>query len=174
MGAFPTPFQVFTHFRVATPRRYAHPRTVGRSATKNTKKSVTPRLSIAFTCRVAEIAEAGRNSTWNAFVHSLSHRDAQFLYLMDSDIVFNRADTLANMHAALLHNPRAAIASDRQYKDIGFKNRKSLRDRISLATSDMTRTIAGQITGQLYCLRAGVARRLYLPKDLGATDDGFI
>jgi hypothetical protein len=38
----------------------------------------------------------------------------------------------------------------------------------------MTRTIEGQITGQLYCIRAEVARRIYLPKDLGAPDDGFI
>jgi hypothetical protein len=30
------------------------------------------------------------------------------------------------------------------------------------------------MTGQLYCIRAAVARRLYLPKDLGAPDDGFI
>ena len=149
-------------------------RTAGIAAEVFEEERQTHPFASAFTCRVAEIAEAGRNNTWNAFVHSLSHRDAQFLYLMDSDIVFNRADTLANMYAALLNHPRAAIASDRQHKDIGFKNRKSLRDRISLATSDMTRTIAGQITGQLYCIRAGVARRLYLPKDLGATDDGFI
>ncbi len=240
MGSFPTPFQVFTHFRFVAQRGYAGHRIAGRSAMKDTKQALAPRLSIAvrawneeaairatldslfqqslfeelskrqegcevlciangcidrtagiaaevfeeeqqthpfasaFTCRVAEIAEAGRNNTWNAFVHCLSHREAQFLYLMDSDIVFNRADTLANMYAALRNNPRACIASDRQHKDIGFKNRKSLRDRISLATSDMTRTIEGQITGQLYGIRADVARRVYLPKDLGAPDDGFI
>jgi hypothetical protein len=67
---------------------------------------------------------------------------------MHSDIVFSRADTLANMDAALLNNPRTCIASDRQHKATGFKNKKSLRDRISLATSNMTGTIEGQITGQ--------------------------
>jgi glycosyltransferase involved in cell wall biosynthesis len=128
----------------------------------------------AFTCRVEEIREAGRNNTWNAFVHDLSSREAEFLYLMDSDILFNRRGTLFNMYTALLNKPEACIASDRQIKDICFKKNKSLLDRVSLATTDMTRTIEGQITGQLYCIRADVARRLYLPKDLGAPDDGFI
>jgi glycosyltransferase involved in cell wall biosynthesis len=128
----------------------------------------------ALSCRVEEIAEAGRNNTWNAFVHDLSSREAEFLYIMDSDILFNRRGTLFKMYAALLNNPEACIASDRPMKDISFKKNKSLLDRISLATTDMTRTIQGQITGQLYCIRAAVARRLWLPKDLGAPDDGFI
>src|ERR1043166_9441778 len=128
----------------------------------------------SFTCRVENIREAGRNHTWNAYVHELANREAEFLCLMDSDILFNRRDTLFNLYAALLSRPAAAIASGLQIKDIYFKKKKALRDRISLATSDMTRTIAGQITGQLYCIRAEAARRLWLPKDLGAPDDGFI
>ena len=123
-------------------------RTAGIAAEVFEEEQQTHPFASAFTCRVAEIAEAGRNNTWNAFVHSLCHREAQFLSLMHSDIVFNRADTLANMYAARLNNPRACIAGDRQYKDIGFKNKKALRDRISLATSDMARSIDGQITGQ--------------------------
>ena len=31
-----------------------------------------------------------------------------------------------------------------------------------------------RLCGQLYCLRANVARNLYLPRDLGANDAGFI
>ena len=127
----------------------------------------------AFVCRVAEIKEAGRNHTWNAFVHSLSSRESEFLFIMDSDILFDQRDTLFNLYAALLNHPEAAISSDRAIKDIQFKPNKSLLDRISLATTDMTSTIRGQITGQLYCIRSSVARRLYLPKDLGI-DDGFI
>jgi glycosyltransferase involved in cell wall biosynthesis len=128
----------------------------------------------AFACRVENIQEAGRNHTWNAYVHELVNKEAEFLCIMDSDILFNRRDTLFNLYAALLSRPTAAIASGLQIKDIYFKKKKSARDRISLATSDMTRTIAGQMTGQLYCIRADAARRLWLPKDLGAPDDGFI
>jgi hypothetical protein len=77
------------------------------------------------------------------------------------------------MYQALLEDPAASIASDQPVKDLALKPRKSWRDRISLATSEMNGASRGQMTGQLYCIRAGVARRLYLPKELGI-DDGFI
>ncbi len=128
----------------------------------------------SFGCRVAEIKEAGRNHTWNAYVHTLSHPQAEFLYLMDSDILFNESGTLFNMYQTLLEHPKAAISTDRQIKDIALKKKKSLLERLSLATTNMTRTIEGQLTGHLYCIRADIARRLWLPKDLGAPDDGFI
>jgi hypothetical protein len=38
----------------------------------------------------------------------------------------------------------------------------------------MTRAADGQLCGQLYCIRADAARRIYLPKDLSACEDGFI
>src|SRR5262249_53158736 len=95
-------------------------------------------------------------------------------YLMDSDIVFREPGTLFNMYLALLKYPEAQISTDLQIKDIALKKHKTLLEHLSLATTDMTRKIEGQITGQLYCIRAGVARRLWLPKDLGAPDDGFI
>jgi glycosyltransferase involved in cell wall biosynthesis len=123
-------------------------RTAGIAAEAFEEEQPTHPLASAFTRRVAEIAKAGRNNTWNAFIQSLSHRGDQVPSLMHSDIVFSRADTLANMYAALLNKPRTCIASDRQHKETGFKNKKSLRDRISLATSNMTGTIEGQITGQ--------------------------
>ena len=127
----------------------------------------------AFACGVRNIREAGRNHTWNAFVHDLSCPEAEFLVLMDSDILFNRRETLFNMYRALLENSGASVASDQPVKDLSLKLRKSWRDRISLAVSEMNGATQGQMTGQLYCIRAEVARRLYLPKELGI-DDGFI
>jgi glycosyltransferase involved in cell wall biosynthesis len=126
-----------------------------------------------FVWRVNDMKQAGRNNTWNAYVHELSHPDAEFLFLMDSDILFNRTDTLFNMYATLLNQPEAAIVSDQPIKDVSLKSRRSWRDVISLATSDMNRATVGQMTGQLYGIRTEVARQLYLPKDLGI-DDGFI
>ncbi|HZV34280.1 MAG TPA: hypothetical protein VFB72_06855, partial [Verrucomicrobiae bacterium] len=127
----------------------------------------------SFACKVVEISQAGRNHTWNAFVHELSDSKAEFLFLVDSDILFNRRETLFNMYRALLENPEAVVSSDQPVKDVALKPRKSWRDRISLATSEMNGTIPGQMTGQLYCIRAAIARRLYLPRELGI-DDGFI
>jgi len=77
---------------------------------------------------------------------------------MDADIVFHHRDTLYNLLATLERDPRACVSSGRQHKSIEFKKRKSLRDRISLATSDMTGTLKGCFSGQLYCMRAGIAR----------------
>jgi len=45
---------------------------------------------------------------------------------------------------------------------------------LSLAMSQMTRAAEGQLCAQLYCMRAPFARNLYLPRDLGACEDGFI
>jgi len=127
----------------------------------------------AFNCIVSESQTAGRNHTWNTFVHELSCPAAKFLFLMDSDILFDRPETMFNMVQALEQDERASIASDQPIKNVALKARKSWRDRISLATSEMNGTIAGRFSGQLYCIRADVARRLYLPRDLGI-DDGFI
>lgn len=127
-----------------------------------------------FTAIAVDIPEAGRNNAWNRFVHEFSARQSRFIYLMDADIIFHHVDTIYNLFATLEHNAHASITSGRQYKEIQFKPRKTIRDRISLATSDMTGTISGRFSGQLYCMRSKIARNLYLPRDLGATDDGFI
>lgn len=125
------------------------------------------------TTRVMDIPEPGRNNAWNRFVHEFSASETRFIYLMDADIVFHHRDTLYNLLATLEWDPRAGVSSGRQHKSIEFKKPKSLRDRISLATSSMTGTLEGCFSGQLYCMRAGIARNLYLPRDLGANDDGF-
>jgi hypothetical protein len=126
-----------------------------------------------FAARVADIPEPGRNNAWNRFVHEFSAPEADFLCVMDADIIFNRPDTLELVLAELERNPHLGGASDWPVKSISLKPRPSLRERLSLATSDMTGNIAGRLNGMLYCLRAPIARNLYLPRDLVANDDGF-
>jgi glycosyltransferase involved in cell wall biosynthesis len=123
--------------------------------------------------RVADISTPGRNNAWNRFVHEFSAREARFLCLMDADIVFNRPDTLQLVLGELERNPRLGGASDWPVKNIAGKARPSWRERLSLATSDMTDTIPGRLNGMLYCLRADLARNLYLPRDVLINDDGF-
>lgn len=122
---------------------------------------------------VADIPEPGRNNAWNRFIHELSAAEARFLCVMDADIIFNRPDTLELVLSTLEQDPHLGGASDWPVKDIAFKRRKTMRDRISLATSDMTGNIAGRLNGMLYCLRTEIARNLYLPRDVVANDDGF-
>jgi glycosyltransferase involved in cell wall biosynthesis len=122
---------------------------------------------------VADITTPGRNNAWNRFVHEFSAREARYLCLMDADIIFNRPDTLELVLNELESNPHLGGASDWPVKNIGPKADQSLRERLSLATSEMTGTLPGRLNGMLYCLRTDLARNLYLPRDVLANDDGF-
>ena len=128
----------------------------------------------AFGARVVALPERGKINAWNQFVHSLSPKEARFLFLMDADIIIHGRETLWNMLRALEEDAQAHIAVDRPCKHILFKPRKSLRDQLSLAASRLTATAEAQLCAQLYCIRADIARQIYLPKDLAACDDGFI
>src|SRR3982751_3084028 len=139
------------------------------------KISRTHEWADGFTARVVDVPEPGKCNAWNRFVHEFSSLEARYLCLMDSDIVFHHRDTIFNLMAALEQKPRAIASSGRQCKDILFKERKTLRDRLSLATSNLSAAgQSGLLCGQLYCLRATVARNIYLPRGLGAVEDGFI
>lgn len=122
---------------------------------------------------VEDIAQPGRNHAWNRFVHEFSAHATRHICLMDADIVFNNVDTLRLVVRALERNPRLGGASDWPVKNIAGKAAPSWRERVSLATSDLTGTIEGRLNGMLYCLRADIARNLYLPRDVLANDDGF-
>jgi glycosyltransferase involved in cell wall biosynthesis len=123
--------------------------------------------------RVEDIAAPGRNNAWNWFVHDFSAREARFLCLMDADIIFDRPDTVHLVVRALEQDSRLGGASDCPIKNIAGKSAPTWRERLSLATSDMTDTIEGRLNGMLYCLRTPIARNLYLPRDVLANDDGF-
>ncbi len=127
-----------------------------------------------FNTRVCEIPERGKINAWNQFVHRLSAPTAEFLFMMDADINIHLPETLWNMLGALEEHPEAQIATDLPRKDVSLKPRKSWRDRLSLAASHMTVSAQAQLCAQLYCIRAGAARNIFLPKDLAACEDGFI
>lgn len=126
-----------------------------------------------FTLRVVDLPQPGRNPAWNRFVHEFSAPGAAYVGLMDADIIFHQPDCLELVVRALENDPHLGAASDCPRKDIALKDHPSLRERISLATSELTGSIPGRINGQLYIIRAPVARNLYLPRDLVANDDGF-
>jgi len=128
----------------------------------------------AIRARVENLKERGKLNAWNQFVHHLSAREAEYLFMMDADILIHRKDTMRNMLRTLENNPSASVAVDRPCKDIEFKWHKTLRERLSLAVSRVTQSARAQLCGQLYCIRSKVARNIYLPRDLAACEDGFI
>ncbi len=128
----------------------------------------------ALLCRAFDIRERGKLNAWNLFVHHLSAPSARYFILMDADILIDQPHTLANLVDTLEQHTDAAIATDEPRKHLAAKSRKSLADHLSLLASRMTQTAEAQLCGQLYCIRADVARRIYLPRDLSACEDGFI
>ncbi len=130
--------------------------------------------SAAFSARVISLSRPGKLSAWNQFVHRFSAREAECLFLMDGDIVLHYPETLWNMYRALESDATANVATDEPLKDISLKRRKSVKERMSLATSRMAKNRPAQLSGQLYCIRSEVARNIYLPRDLSACEDGFI
>jgi len=127
-----------------------------------------------WTGRVENLTQRGKINAWNQFVHSVSAQPACYLFMMDADILIHPPDTLLNMLRALEHDAYASVAVDAPCKDISFKKEKAFADRLSLDMSRMTSVADGQLCGQLYCIRSEIARRIYLPKDLPACEDGFI
>jgi glycosyltransferase involved in cell wall biosynthesis len=137
------------------------------------KARLEGRLGPATTARVVDIPEPGRNNAWNRFVHEISDRKARLICFMDADIELRQPDTLELVVTELDTNLHLGAVSDSPVKDVAVKERPSLRERLSLATSEMTGTIEGRLNGMLYCMRAPIARNLYLPRDVTANDDGF-
>jgi glycosyltransferase involved in cell wall biosynthesis len=130
--------------------------------------------SSAWQGRAVNIPERGKVNAWNQFVHHFSAREARLLFMMDADILIHRRETMWNMLRALEQDAEANISVDVPRKDIGFKERQTLSQRLSMAASRMTLAADGQLCGQLYCIRSFTARKIHLPKELSACEDGLI
>lgn len=137
-------------------------------------QSATHPYRDAFAGHAVSVTTPGKVNAWNLFVHEISSRDARSLILMDGDILIGHLTTLWNLHEALDLDAEASVTVGRPVKDIALKRRPTIVERLSLATSRLTAESGPQLTGQLYCIRASVARHIRLPRDLGSCEDGFI
>ncbi|MGN6848017.1 MAG: glycosyltransferase family 2 protein [Sphingomicrobium sp.] len=126
-----------------------------------------------FSYRVIDLPEGGKARTWNSYVHELSDSNADFLFLMDADIIFEGDDVLEQLLRELLANQHAQIATDTPIKSFrGEEGSLSIMDRGSLAASDQ-KSKRGVLCGQLYGARAQSLRTIWLPPAL-PVEDGFI
>ena len=128
--------------------------------------------------KVCTLPEPGFANAWNTFTHQLSSSSADYLFSMNADIQLLEPTTFSSMVQILEDCPEAWVAVDKKLKDVAFKANKTLADRVSLRVSKISgeRAITGGpawISGQLYCARAGMLRKLWLPLTL-PTDDSFI
>ncbi|EAW38329.1 glycosyltransferase family A protein [Lyngbya sp. PCC 8106] len=128
--------------------------------------------------QVSEIQQPGKSNAWNVYTHSLSATDAQYLFLMDSDIELLDPKTLESMIAVLEARPEVWVAVDKPIKDVMLKEQKSLMETLSANVAGLSGNKAVEggaawICGQLYCGRAEVLRQIWLPISI-QMDDSFI
>jgi hypothetical protein len=127
-----------------------------------------------FTARVIEIPEAGRNNAWNRFVHEFSAVEARFLVSMHADILLHHRDALSSLVSSLERLPHVNASSGRRCADVLFKERKTFWERLALAGSPADGSSPVQLNGELICLRAPIAREIFLPRGLEGGFDRFV
>ncbi len=123
--------------------------------------------------RVIDLPEPGKSRTWNRFVHELSDPKADFLILMDADIVFEQRDVIEQLLDRLQNDSEAQVATDTPVKSFVVEGGSlSVSDRVSSAASNQV-SKEGVLCGQLYCARSATLREIWLPPSL-PVEDGFL
>lgn len=122
---------------------------------------------------ICELQEPSKGNAWNRFVHEFSDSEADYLVFVDGDVRISHPETLANMIDVLEEHREFHISGARTIKHIQSKRWKAVSDYISLGASAIRREIPGQFAGCLYCGRAAVLRRFFLP-DVLVGEDSFV
>jgi NAD(P)-dependent dehydrogenase (short-subunit alcohol dehydrogenase family) len=126
---------------------------------------------IAFSVRV--LVEGGKSNAWNRYVHEMARADADVIVMVDTDIEFGHADTLANCLNELRTNAHAQAVVDLPLKDFVKKPKPSLVERVSMRSSGVQLAGSVGLSGQFYCARAATLRQVWMPAGLSG-EDGFL
>lgn len=141
-----------------------------------TLEQLTPSLNARnIHWQVSEIQQPGKSNAWNVYVHSFSAEEAQYLFLMDSDIEFLDSKTLESMITVLETRPEVWVAVDKPMKDVKLKPKKNLVEMLSAHVAGLSghKAIEGGeawICGQLYCSRSEILRKIWMPTTLPGED----
>ncbi|MCH8541399.1 MAG: glycosyltransferase [Opitutales bacterium] len=127
-----------------------------------------------FKARVHTVQESGKPNACNQFIHACSGKEARYLVLMDADIIFVHQTAIWKLLEGLEDNKYAMVTVGTPLKSLDPDKSLTLREKLSLATSRMTQSAPGQLTGQLYCIRTGTARHIHFPRALPSCDDGYV
>jgi glycosyltransferase involved in cell wall biosynthesis len=136
-------------------------------------KLVATTANRAVSVQVCQVQEAGKPNAWNLYVHQFSKPSVDYLFLMDADIQFLEPTTLSSMIETLEQNAQAWVSVDKLVKDVALKPNKNLMEKLSVAVSGVSGAKSVWICGQLYCGRAEVLRKIWMPKGV-LVEDGFL
>lgn len=121
-----------------------------------------------------DLPEGGKSRTGHRFIHHLSRPGADLLGFMDGDIRLPQSDTLSRMIAELRARPELQAFTSRPVKDVvHFGLKVGMAARLIALGGDGLTDFRKSICGQLFMLRAPMARRIGLPAGL-PVEDGFI
>ncbi|GAB4524370.1 MAG: hypothetical protein Tsb0014_02770 [Pleurocapsa sp.] len=147
-------------------------------AQKTLENSIDPQIYTNLTWRIEELKQSGKSNAWNQYVHHFSDPEANYLFLMDSDIELLDPQTLNSMISVLDSTSEAHVAVDQPIKSIQFKENKTWLEYLSVLISTLSggNAMVGKpawICGQLYCAKAEILRKIVLPNNL-PVEDAFL
>jgi hypothetical protein len=126
-------------------------------------------LADRVTCRVCSTAIADKSSAWNHYIHNLADPAANYIVMMDANIVFGAQETLIYLIQQLLIDTQAWVSIGRAIKHSHHGRHPALPQQIKLEDNSQTKGLSRQ----LYCARAYKLRQIWLPPGLGV-EDGFL
>lgn len=124
-----------------------------------------------FSWQVQPIKIAGKANAWNTLVHHLASNQTDYFFILDGDITVDNPNTLLNMLDTAIKNPEADIVTDLPKKLIISKG--IIMKGLLSKSSEITSQTPAQLSGQLYCIKGKVARKIWIPMNL-IVEDGFI
>lgn len=139
---------------------------------------VKPDLHTPVKWSIYEIERPGKSNAWNEFVHRFSNPNADYLFMMDADIIILNPQTLTSMLQLLETSSETWIAMDKPIKDVSLKTSKNPLEFLSEKVSSLSGNKASEgkpswLCGQLYLARAHILRRIWLPTTM-PTQDSFL
>lgn len=123
---------------------------------------------------VMDFERGGKSRTMHRFIQKEARGEVDLLGFMDADIRLPETDTLERMIEQLLTRPALQTFTSRPVKDVSLNSEgSSLISRIIASGGGGLTDYRNAICGQLFMMRAPMARQIGLPDGL-PVEDGFI
>lgn len=124
--------------------------------------------------RVVSLERAGKSHAWNKLVHDIAAPHTDAFVMIDADIEFGHADTIANSVQRLRSDSHAWTVVDMPLKDFHRKSSNTWLEKLSMRVSSrrMADSAPG-ISGQFYVMASARMRSIWMPLDL-SVEDGFL
>lgn len=123
---------------------------------------------------IFDLEQGGKSRTVHRYIHEFSRKEADLLGFMDGDIRLPQAETLARMVQEMRKRPDLLAFTSRPEKDVVYDRKPvGFMARVIASGGGGLTDFRKSICGQLFILRAGIARRIGLPTGL-PVEDGFI